>query len=120
MTIQLALDPSTHDLIKPVGGGVSRVSDGRYTVQATKSRLKAILGEWALDESVGWLNFDDFKKGYNLFDIESRARVIILQTKGVKSISSMTSSVSNRVLTLTFKANTEYGTFDLSVPWTLA
>ena len=119
MTIQLALDPSTHDLIKPVGGGVSRVSEGRYSVQAVKSRLKTILGEWALDESLGWLNFDDFVRDYDLFDIETRARVIILETQGVNSIVEMTSEVSSRVLTLTFKATTDYGTFDLTVPWTL-
>ena len=115
--MQLALDKSTNDLFKPAGGGVTRVSEGRYTVQAVQSKLRTILGEWPLDPTVGWLNFDDFKKNYNLFDIELRARKIILETEGVLTIDEMDLVVSKRVLTLSFKATTVYGGISLTVPW---
>lgn len=116
--MQLALDKSTNDLFKPAGGGVTRTSEGRYTVQAVQSKLQTILGEWTLDPTVGWLNFADFEKNYNLFDIELRAREIILGTKGVLAIDEMDLAVSKRVLTLSFKATTIYGGISLTVPWT--
>lgn len=115
--MQLALDKSTNDLFKPAGGGVSRVSEGRYTVQAVKSRLQTMLGEWVLDPIVGWLNFSDFEKNYNLFDIELRAREVILGTKDVLSVDEINLKVSKRVLNLTFKATTIYGGIDLTIPW---
>ena len=108
----LALDKATHDLIKG-----SRVSEGRYTVQQCESRLRVVLGEWALDSTEGWINFDDFGKNYDLFDLETRARVIILGTKGVNSILSLTSTYTNRKLTITFTADTQYGVISLIVPW---
>jgi len=116
--MQLALDKSTNDLTKPAGGGVSRVSEGRYTIQAVQSKLQTILGEWSLDPTVGWLNFADFDKNYNLFDIEMRAREVILGTKGVLSVDEMNLEVSKRILTLSFKATTIYGGIDLTIPWT--
>ncbi len=113
----LALSKETHDLIKPFGGGVSRVNEGRFVVQQVKSKLRTWLGEWALDPTRGWVNQEDFERNYNLADLERRARVIILETDGVLSIVSLISSYSNRKLTLEFKAKTKYGTIDLIVPW---
>ena len=113
----LALSKETHDLIKPFGGGVSRVNEGRFVVQQVKSKLRTWLGEWALDTTRGWVNQEDFERNYNLADLERRARVIILETDGVLSIVSLTSNYSNRKLTLEFKAKTIYGTIDLIVPW---
>jgi hypothetical protein len=117
MTAQLAIDKSTYDLIKPVGGGVARVEDGRFTVQQVTSKLNTFLGEWSLDPSVGWLNFEDFKKSYDLFSIENRARRIILGTQGVKEILNLEVVVEKRVLTLSFSARTIYGEIDLDIPW---
>lgn len=115
--IYLALDKTTGDLIKPVGGGVSRVSDGRFVVQQVQSRLRTILGEWILDPTVGWLSPVDFEKNFDKAAIERRARVIILETQGVSSIESLTATYSNRKLTLQFKALTIYGVIELDVPW---
>lgn len=114
---QLAIDKTTGDLFKPVGGGVTRVTDGRFVVQQVQSKLRTLLGEWMLDTSVGWLNFDDFKKNYNLADIESRAREIILGTQGVLSIETLSSTYSGRVLTMSFVALTTFGEIDLTIPW---
>ena len=115
--MHLALDKSTNDLYKPSGGGVTRVTDGRYTVQQVQTRLKTILGEWILDSRIGFLNAKDFDRNYDIVSLEERAREIILTTKGVKSIISMSAEYSNRKLLIKFSANTEYGVIDLTVPW---
>ncbi len=115
--MQLALDHKTNDLIKGAGGGVERVKEGRYTVQAVHSKLQAVLGEWVKDPTIGWLNSTDFEKNYDLFDIENRARIIILNTEGVEVIDTMELVVVQRKLTLTFSAQTIYGVIDLTIPW---
>jgi len=113
----LALDKETGDLILKDGGGVERVSDGRFVVQQVQSKLRTGLGEWSLDPKIGWLTLSDFDRGWSKFDIEDRARKIILQTQGVKAVDELTSSYSNRKLVIHFKARTDYGEIDLTVPW---
>jgi hypothetical protein len=115
--MQLALDKATGDLMKPIGGGVSRVSEGRFVVQQVQSKLSVLLGEWPLDRSIGWVNMADFVKNYNIYSIERRARQIILNTKGVLVIDTLSIDVTARVLTLTFTARTIHGNIELSVPW---
>ncbi|MCK5017065.1 MAG: hypothetical protein KAS32_08330 [Candidatus Peribacteraceae bacterium] len=115
--MQLALDPDTNDLILADGGGVERVTDGRYTVQLVKNRLNTILGEWLLDPRIGWLNTTDFEKNYDLFDIELRARTIITSTPNVKEVDSINLEVTNRILYLTFTAKTTFGIVELTIPW---
>tara|TARA_R110000851_G_scaffold244874_2_gene397630 strand:- start:15476 stop:15829 length:354 start_codon:yes stop_codon:yes gene_type:complete len=115
--MHLALDKATGDLIISPNGGVERVTEGRFIVQQVQSKLRTWLGEWVLDPSVGWLNLSDFEKNYNITDLELRARQIILGTQGVFSIISMESKYSKRKLTIQFKANTKYGTIDLTIPW---
>lgn len=119
MTQQIALDSATNDIIKLDGGGISRVIDGRYTVQLVKSKLLTILGEWKLDSTRGWINFDDFIRNPDLFDIEFRAREVILSCKGVQKIDSLSLELSNRTLTVTFRATTIYGGIDLTIPWSM-
>ena len=114
--MQLALTQN-QDLILNPAGGVVRVTDGRYVVQLVQNRLNCILGEWLLDPRVGWLNQDDYEKGYDLFSIELRARAIILSTPNVKEITSLSTEVVKRILYLTFTAKTTFGTIDLTVPW---
>lgn len=114
---QLALDKSTNDLFKPEGGGVTRVTEGRFVVQQVQCKLKTLLGEWLLDTRVGWLEVTDFEKNYSIYDLEDRARTIILETKGVNSIISLSSTYSNRTLEVQFQANTIYGVIDITVPW---
>jgi len=113
----LALDKATGDLIKKNGGGVTRVSEGRFVVQQIQSKLRTFLGEWVLDEKVGWLNFSDYEKGFNQGDIEKRAREIILSTQDVISIDTFESFYSNRKFTISFSASTTYGSVDLTIPW---
>tara|TARA_R110000744_G_scaffold208461_13_gene327204 strand:+ start:6866 stop:7225 length:360 start_codon:yes stop_codon:yes gene_type:complete len=113
----LALDKTTGDLFKPEGGGVSRVTDARFIVQQVQCKLRTWLGEWTLDPSIGWINNEDFEKNFSQFDLERRARQIILGTQGVLIINTLTTTYSQRKLTLSFNASTVYGSFDLTVPW---
>jgi hypothetical protein len=115
--MQLALDKNTNDLIKPAGGGVARVEEGRFVVQQVQSKLQTLLGEWALDSSVGWVQREDFVRNYDLFDLESRASRIIIRTQGVQEILTLSSVVRSRVATLSFTARTVYGEIKLDVPW---
>ena len=113
----LALDKETGDLILPEGGGVSRVSEGRFVVQQVQCKLRTMLGEWILDQSLGWLTLEDFDKNYDIASLERRARTIILETQDVLAINSLSSTYSNRKLLLEFSAETVYGTIDVTVPW---
>lgn len=119
MSIQIALDEATNDIIKLDNGNIARVKEGRYTVQLVKNKLQTILGEWLLDASKGWLNFNDFRRNPDLFDIEIRAKEVILSCKGVQSVDSINLKISNRVLNLTFVASTIYGVIELTIPWSL-
>ncbi len=116
MTQQIALSTSTHDLVKLEGGGIARVSVGEYTTQLVKCKLKTQLGEWRLDPKKGWLNFADFVKNPDLFDLELRARTIILSCKGVQKIDSLKLELSSRTLIITFIATTIYGGIELTLP----
>ena len=113
----LALDKTTGDLILKDGGGVERVEDGRFIVQQVQSKLRTGLGEWLLNPTIGWLSIEDYEKNFDQFDIESRARAIILGTEGVLAIDSLSATYIARKLTLQFSARTTYGEISLTVPW---
>lgn len=119
MTQQIALDSATNDIIKLEGGGIARVVDGRYTVQLVKNKLLTMLGEWRLDTSLGWINHDDFTRNPDLFDIEFRARRVILSCKGVQKIDALQLELSKRILTVTFEATTVYGRIETTIPWSM-
>ncbi len=119
MTQQIALDTATHDLVKLSGGGIGRVNKGQYTVQLVKCKLLTLLGEWKLDPKKGWINFDDFKRNPDLFDIELRARKVILSCEGVQKVDAINLVLSNRTLHVTFNATTIYGGIETTLPWRL-
>lgn len=119
MTQQIALNELTNDLIFKEGGGIERVKDGRYTIQVVRSKLQTVLGEWLLSPSIGWLNLDDFVRNPDLFDIEMRAKEIILSCDGVQVVDSMTLTLESRLLTVQFTAKTTYGVISLTVPWSI-
>ena len=119
MTQQIALDTATHDIIKIDGGGIARTIDGRYTTQLVKNKMLTLLGEWNLDIRKGWINYDDFKRNPDLFDIEFRAREVILSCKGVQKINSLQLELHKRTLTVTFEATTVYGTIATTIPWSI-
>lgn len=117
MSLQIALDEESNDIIKLESGGIARVQDGRYTVQLVKNKLMTLLHEWRLNPALGWINFDDYQRNPDLFGIEMRARKIILSCKGVQTIDSISVKLTQRTLYLNFQATTVYGKIDLEVPW---
>lgn len=117
MSSQIALSKTSNDLIKLNGGGIGRVDKGRFVVQQVSSKLKTILGEWLLDTSVGFLNLSDFSKNSDLFDLETRAVEIILETDNVKSINSINFTQKDRTLNIKFTASTTFGDIDVEIPW---
>ena len=115
--LQVALDKRDNDIIWQVGGGIVRVIEGRFVVQQVQCKLKTFLGEWILDTSVGWVNREDFEKNYDKFDLEDRARKIIIGTQGVLEILYITSTYNRRRLEVQFEAKTIYGIIKVDVPW---
>lgn len=119
MSVQIALGEATNDIIKADGGGIVRVDKGRYAVQLVKNKLLTLLGEWRLDPSKGWISFDDFTRNPDLFDLEVRAKQVILSVTGVQKIDTMELVLKKRALNLSFTATTIYGGIDLTVPWSM-
>ena len=115
--MHIALDKDTNDLILPIGGGISRVSEGRFVVQNVKSRLNTFLGEWIPKPSIGFIDLTTFEKDPDLYDIEVKAIKVILDTKGVKEIINLSTEMTGRKVYLKFSALTLYGKIELTVPW---
>ena len=116
----IALDKATNDIYKKQGGGIVRVTDGRFVVQQVSCKLKAVLGEWILDKSIGFMNLTDLVKDYDLFDIQLRLTEIVTSTQGVLSLDSVDFNYKDRVLKVDFTATTIYGLIDTSIPWDVA
>ncbi|WP_029329656.1 hypothetical protein [Komagataeibacter oboediens] len=78
--------------------------------QLVLTRLKLWLGEWFLDTSDGtpWTTKVLGNRTTSTYDAVIRAR--ILGTPGVSSISSYSSTLNNRKLTISATIQTEYGT----------
>jgi len=114
--MQIALSKSG-DIIKGENGGIVRVTDGRYVLQSVQSRLKTNRSEWLLQPDIGWISLQDFGTRPNLYDIEVRAREIILGTEDVLTIGSINLEFTKRTLFLSFTATTTFGGIDTTVPW---
>ena len=113
----LALDKNTGDLILKDGGGVERTEEARFVTQQVQCKLRTGLAEWLTDQTIGWIELADFEKHFDQFSLESRARKIILETKGVSTITALKSEYHQRKMTLYFTAETIYGTINLTIPW---
>ena len=114
----LALDKKTNDLIKIPGEGVCRVTSGRFIVQLVQNKLKTLLGEWVLDDQIGYLSLeDDYIKNFDVFKLEARLIEIVINTKNVKSLDSINIIYNKRQLDIQFTATTTFGKIDLSKPW---
>ena len=115
--MHLALNKVTHDLFKPITGGVTRVTEGRFIVQQVQCKLRTVLGEWILDPSIGYINTSDLDSNFSLFDLETRALEIILGTQGVLSVDSINLTFKQRELSIHFTARTKFGLIDTTIPW---
>lgn len=97
-------------------GSIKRVSDFAETVQHVRTRLLFYRGEWFLNTEAGVPYFDQiFTKPVNLANIESILKTTILTTPGITKLLQFSmdyEGASNRRLSVSFSAETEYGDID--------
>ena len=109
-----ALD-SNNDLIVS-SGQFKLVEEGAEVVQHVRTRLQFYMEEWFLNLDSGVPYFQQiFVKPANLSNIESIFKSEILNTSGVLKLTEFTMSYeggSSRKLTVTFSAETTYGTIN--------
>ena len=108
------LDPISHDLVY-VNGDHVLISDTPghpdQIIQAVKCRLLTIKGELFYDNTIGCIDVSVLATKGNVKNlVDAAIKSTIVSTAGVVSITSYTSTLSNRALTVTFTANTIYGT----------
>lgn len=111
MTIDLALDKTTHD-IYVANYDLQLVDKVDQIVQAVKMRLLMIFDEWFLDSREGVRYYDLVcVKNPDMALVDSLFRATIVETKGVNSLMEYSSeySPSTRKLKITFQINTLYG-----------
>lgn len=112
--ISRALD-SNNDLIVR-SGKLETVEEGAEVVQHVRSRLLFYLEEWFLDTEAGVPYFQEiFTKPANLANIESIFKSKILRTPGVQRLTDFSMDYeggSTRRLTVSFSAETTYGSID--------
>lgn len=106
---------SNNDLIIQAGN-FKTVEDGPEVIQHTRTRLQFYLEEWFLDLNSGTPYFQEiFTKPINLANIESIFKSRILNTNGVLLLTEFSMEYegqSKRKLTVSFSAETTYGTID--------
>lgn len=117
MSIDLALDPDTHDLYI-AGNDINLVKNADELEQNLKIRLQFFLNEWFLNILVGVPFYADILvKNPNISNIDSILKGKILDTPGVNEILEYDSTFDNtaRTYSVTFKIRTQYGESDLTV-----
>ena len=87
MALNLELDPDTNDLV--IARGAGRIEGIQYIAQLVKNRLLTVLGEWDLDRTIGIAWFDLLGRDYDLGIIQGTIRSVILETRGVTSVTSL-------------------------------
>lgn len=113
----LLLDLVEHDLVI-TNYDLTLVSGADQVRQAVKMRLLTIFSEWFLDTRVGIHYFDVVcTKNPDPSLIDSIMKATIIETPGIKELLSYTSELDkvHRSLTITFEANTIYGSINLSL-----
>ena len=109
-----ALD-SNNDLIIE-SGQLKLVENGAETVQHVRTRILFYLEEWFLDLTAGTPYYQQiFTKPANLANIESILKSRILNTPGVSILTEFSMEYegnSKRKLTVSFSAETIYGSLD--------
>ena len=109
-----ALDSNNDLIIK--AGNFQIVEEGAEVVQHVRTRLQFYLEEWFLDLKSGTPYFQEiFTKPVNLANIESIFKSRILNTTEVLKLNEFAMQYeggSKRKLTVTFSAETIFGTID--------
>ena len=90
------------------------LSGAEAVAQAVLTRLLLWRGKWFMDTSDGTPYMQDILGHGTNYDLEIKAR--ILGTPNVTEITSYSSSVNNRSLSVQCTLNTAYGAITLQVP----
>jgi hypothetical protein len=109
MTVRgLAIDAVTGDVALD-GARLRLVSDAEAVLQAVRSNLRLILGEWFVNTAKGLDHAPFGVKPFDLNAIRQNIQEIILGTVGVASLETLDLVLdkSTRVLTVTFQATTD-------------
>ena len=115
MAFNLKLN-SDNDII--IGRGTARVEGLAYTAQLVKNKLLTVLGEWKADPSLGLPWFSDIMiKNPDLSLVEGLILSCIKGTPHVLDVLSIALSLDKetRILTVTFEAISDWGTFGNTV-----
>lgn len=85
----LAIDPATNDLFLDSQNNLATVTGALAVGQHVRQRLMTFEGEWFLDTTAGvtWLT-EIFGRGYDPALAEAVVKAEIVETDGVKTISS--------------------------------
>lgn len=83
--------------------------------QAIKTRIALLKDEWILDTSVGMPWQQSVVGKHQAREYDYAIREIILNTKGVKEILSYSSSVVDRILSVSADVDTIYGIANVTV-----
>ena len=112
--MNLRLD-SDGDLM--IDKGTVRCSGNDFVAQLIKNRLKTLLGEWKLDNSIGIPWFTHLlRKNYSLDDIYGWIYKEVAATDGVKDIKFLKLVVNyERKLFVIFEVTSDYGTINNQV-----
>ena len=99
----------TGDYLFGAGGQNFLVDSPEMVAQSVLTRLRLWSGEWFLDVTEGtpWMTQILGENTKSLYDLAIQSRV--LQTQGVTGIKDYSSSLENRVLTVTMTIDTQYG-----------
>lgn len=99
---------------------IHRFATGVVAVQQSiRCRLQAFRGEWFLNLNLGLPYLQEIigRKSPNLIAIRALYRQVIEETPGVRELLELRLALSaDRVLTVTFKVNTDFGELLDSVP----
>ncbi|RKZ08920.1 hypothetical protein DRQ25_07830 [Candidatus Fermentibacteria bacterium] len=115
MPLDIKLGETSHDL-EFENFDLSLVKDLDYLIQKVKIKLMMFYKEWFLDTKVGMDYFNViFGKKRNLNMIDNLIILTITEVKEVTEILEYSSEFdrASRKLTVTFKADSIYGTFSL-------
>ena len=95
-----------NDIFVDNTGNVALIFDADQVIQAIKTRLWFYLGEFFLDDTVGFPWYElVLKKNVNTSNIESRIKLEITKTPGFTSLTffNMEFNQANRVLSVQFR-----------------
>lgn len=107
------------DDMRPVGNQKQMISGKEAVLEAVKSRLHLLLGEWWEDESLGFvvprLIYEGVRTEEGRTMLVNYITAYVAQTPGVVAVQDVSGTVEGRALAYTCTIITEYGEIEGSV-----